>query len=239
MRKNLAEINTIIYNSRYIENCQVRNVEILKYVIFDVDGVLIDSEGVITKAASLALAERGIKAGMEDFLPYIGAGEEKFITEIAKRDGKEEFTDEMLEHMFVLYEEVVDSELKVFPSTLKTIDALYAQGVTLAIASSATRRKLTASLRAAGIDGKKFAVILSGDDVSAKKPSPEIYLKTAEKLGAPPQECLVIEDALNGVRAAKGAGMKCAAVTTSFSREELAEVNPDIIVDDIWEIMQN
>lgn len=208
----------------------------MKYVIFDVDGVLIDSEKVITTAASRALAERGINAGIEDFMPYIGAGEEKFITELAKKHKKEEFIDEMLERMFELYEQTVYTELKTFPSVLETVDKLYERHITLAIASSATRRKLTVSLKAAGIDENKFKVILSGDDVSAKKPSPEIYIKTAEALSAEPSECVVIEDALNGVRSAKSAGMKCIAVTTSFSREELQKAGADFAVDDIGEI---
>ncbi len=208
----------------------------MKYVIFDVDGVLIDSEKVITTAASRALAERGIKAGLKDFMPYIGAGEEKFIVELAKKYGKEDFIDEMLERMFEFYEQTVYTELKVFPSVLGTIDELYGRGVSLAIASSATRRKLTVSLKAAGIDENKFKVILSGDDVSAKKPSPEIYIKTAEALSAPPSECVVIEDALNGVRSAKSAGMKCVAVTTSFSRAELEAAGADVVIDDIGEI---
>ena len=208
----------------------------MKYVIFDVDGVLIDSEKVITTAASRALAERGIKAGLKDFMPYIGAGEEKFIVELAKKHSKEEFIDEMLERMFEFYEQTVYTELKVFPSVLGTIDELYGRGISLAIASSATRRKLTVSLKAAGIDENKFKVILSGDDVSAKKPSPEIYIKTAAALSAPPGECVVIEDALNGVRSAKSAGMKCVAVTTSFPRAELEAAGADVVIDDIGEI---
>lgn len=209
----------------------------MKYIIFDVDGVLIDSEKVITTAASRALAERGINAGMKDFMPFIGAGEEKFIVELAKKHKKEEFTAEMLERMFEFYEQTVYTELKVFPSVLDTIDKLYERSVSLAIASSATRRKLTVSLKAAGIDENKFKVILSGDDVSAKKPSPEIYIKTAEALSAPPSECVVIEDALNGVRSAKGAGMKCAAVTTSFPKSELKEAGADIVLGGIGEIL--
>ena len=77
---------------------------------------------------------------------------------------------------------------------------------------------------------------MSGDDVSAKKPSPEIYIKTAEALSAPPSECVVIEDALNGVRSAKSAGMKCVAVTTSFPRAELEAAGADVVIDDIGEV---
>ena len=95
-----------------------------------------------------------------------------------------------------------------------------------------------ASLNAAQIDPSSFDAILSGSDVTEKKPSPAPYLLGAERLGADPSQCLVIEDALSGVKSAKSAGMTCAAVTTSFSAEELKEAGADYVVDDIIEVLK-
>ena len=128
--------------------------------------------------------------------------------------------------------------MEVFPSAKFLIEGLKEAGFTLGLVSSAARRKLMASLNAAQIDPSSFDAILSGSDVTEKKPSPAPYLLGAERLGADPSQCLVIEDALSGVKSAKSAGMTCAAVTTSFSAEELKEAGADYVVDDIIEVLK-
>ena len=157
----------------------MRKGKILKYVICDVDGVLIDSEKVITTAASRALAERGIKAGLKDFMPYIGAGEEKFIVELAKKYGKEDFIDEMLERMFEFYEQTVYTELKVFPSVLGTIDELYGRGVSLAIASSDSGSSVSCSdaERTSTASASASVSVLTYSDVRSDVPTFEIGLQ--------------------------------------------------------------
>lgn len=209
----------------------------IKYVIFDMDGVIVNSEPVIISAALNALHEAGIAAEKADFMEFIGAGEENFIISPCTRQGREDLIDELLEKMFVNFENSI-SEMKVFPSAKPLIGALKKRGFKLALVSSAAGRKLYASLKAADIDPADFDVILSGSDVTEKKPSPAPYLLGAGRLGAAPGSCLVIEDALSGIRSAKSAGMLCAAVTTSFSRPELKAENPDYIVDDIIEILE-
>ena len=186
----------------------------MKYIIFDMDGVIVNSEPVIMKAALDALKTGGIEASEEDFIPYIGAGEEHFRN----------------------FEQNI-KEMKVFPSAKPLIEKLKNLGYTLALVSSAAERKLMASLKAAEIDPSVFTVILSGNDVTEKKPSPAPYLLAADKLGADPAECLVIEDALSGVKSAKAAGMQCAAVTTSFSEEKLKSAGADYVTGDIIDIL--
>ena len=194
----------------------------MKYIIFDMDGVIVNSEPVIMKAALDALKTGGIEASEEDFIPYIGAGEEHFIIEPCKRANN--------------FEQNI-KEMKVFPSAKPLIEKLKNLGYTLALVSSAAERKLMASLKAAEIDPSVFTVILSGNDVTEKKPSPAPYLLAADKLGADPAECLVIEDALSGVKSAKAAGMQCAAVTTSFSEEKLKSAGADYVTGDIIDIL--
>lgn len=208
----------------------------MKYIIFDMDGVIVDSEPVIMKAALDALRAGGIKASKEDFIPYIGAGEEHFIIEPCKRADKVESTEKIMNDMFVNFEKNI-KEMRVFPSAKPLIEKLKVLGYTLSLVSSAAERKLMASLRAAQVDPSVFSVILSGNDVTEKKPSPAPYLLAAEKLGADPADCLVIEDAVSGVKSAKAAGMQCAAVTTSFSGEQLKAAGADYVTEDIIDIL--
>ena len=208
----------------------------MKYIIFDMDGVIVDSEPVIMKAALDALRAEGINASKEDFIPYIGAGEEHFIIEPCKRAEKVEATEKIMNDMFVNFEKNI-KEMRVFPSAKPLIEKLKDLGYTLSLVSSAAERKLMASLRAAEIDPSVFSVILSGNDVTEKKPSPAPYLLAAEKLGADSADCLVIEDAVSGVKSAKAAGMQCAAVTTSFSGEQLKAAGANYVTEDIIDIL--
>ncbi len=209
----------------------------IKYIIFDMDGVLINSESVCTKAAIAALSEVGITAGPEDFKPYIGAGEDKFIIEICQRLNKEHLVETALPRLYELFAKYVFEDLEVYPSTHKLIEELRKRHFHLAIASSSAADKLAVSLEAAKISPDWFDVIITGSDVTQKKPSPEIYFVAMDELDADPEECIVIEDALNGIRAAKGSGAFCFAVTTSFSKEELEKEAPDFIADDIIELL--
>ncbi len=141
-----------------------------------------------------------------------------------------------MDDMFRNFEQNI-KEMKVFPSAKPLIEKLKNLGYTLALVSSAAERKLMTSLKAAEIDPSVFTVILSGNDVTEKKPSPAPYLLAADRLGADPAECLVIEDALSGVKSAKAAGMQCAAVTTSFSEEKLKSAGADYVTGDIIDIL--
>lgn len=208
----------------------------MKYVIFDMDGVIVNSEPVIMKAALDALREGGIPASIDDFTEFIGAGEEHFIIGPCNRAGHDDLIKKITEQMFLNFENSI-GEMEVFPSAKPLIEELTRRGIIIALVSSAAERKLTASLKAAGIELKNFRVILSGSDVTEKKPSPAPYLLAAERLGADPSDCLVIEDALSGVRSAKSAGMSCAAVTTSFGGAELKSAGADFICGDIIEIL--
>ncbi len=209
-------------------------------VLFDMDGVLVNSEPVIMKAATRALSEVGITATREFFEPFLGAGEEFFIIGPCKDAGIPEKTQATMDAMYQYYNETVYQELEVHNHAPETIRALFEAGITTALVSSSERKKLLVSLDAAKIPAECFSLIISGSDVTKKKPHPEAYLKAAEKLGKDPKDCLVIEDALNGVKAAKAAGMTCAAVTTSFPEDALKEAGADIILnglDDILKIM--
>lgn len=209
----------------------------IKYVIFDMDGVLINSEPVTVKAALKALSEAGISATPQDLKPYLGAGEDKFITELCKKHKRENMIEGAMKRMYEFFNQFVFDELTVYPSVHKVISALKESGYHLCIASSSAADKLYTSLKAANIDTSLFDVIITGSDVSEKKPSPEIYFTAMDELDADPEECIIAEDAINGVRAAMASGAFCFGVTTSFSREALEKEDPDFIGNDIAELL--
>lgn len=201
-------------------------------IIFDMDGVLVDSEPVIEAAAIAGLKEYGVPAKPEDFTPFIGAGEDKYIGGVAEKYGVP-YILEMKARVYQIYLELVPLKLKVYDGIIELLNKWYGEGVKMALASSADRIKIEANLRVAGINPSLFSAIICGEDVKNKKPSPDIYLMAANRIGTNPQQCIVIEDAINGIQAAKAAGMKCVAVATSFQKSLLEKENPDLIYDKI------
>ncbi len=206
------------------------------HIIFDNDGVLVDSEPVINAAAIRGLKEYGVDARPEDFLPFVGAGEDKYIGGVAEKYGLT-YRPEMKERVHEIYYELIEDKLKPHPGAVELLEKVSPFPGKTALASSSDHEKIRASLDAAGIPIDAFDLIVSGEEVPCKKPCPDIYTETAKRIGTDPAACVVIEDAVNGVEAAKAARMTCIAVTTSFSREKLEEAGADYIVSGLSEIL--
>ena len=194
----------------------------MKYqaVIFDMDGVLMDSEGVITKAAQMCLAEHGVHAEEHEFDPFRGTGEDKFIQGVAEKHGLTYHTS-MKQRTFEIFFSIVDREIKRFPGIPELLRAVRSLGLKTAVGSSADGVKVHANLRACGIDEALFDAMAVGDEVTHKKPSPDLFLLAASRLGIAPEHCLVIEDALVGLTAARAAGMGYVAVKGTFPDDQL------------------
>ncbi len=207
----------------------------MEAVLFDMDGVLVDSEPVILAAAITGLAEYGVQAKAEDFKPFIGAGEDRFIGGVAEKYGLS-YKKEMKTRVYQIYQEIAPVKLRVFSGVIPLLTGLKQKGLKIALASSADLIKITINLKVAGLPKSLFDTIISGEDVVHKKPEPEIYIKAAGSLQANPVDCIVVEDALNGIKAAKAAGMKCIAITSSFDSKALKKENPDFICNNISEI---
>ena len=191
-------------------------------VIFDMDGVLLDSEPYICEAACRMFAERGLQVQPEDFLPFVGAGENRFVGGVAEKYGHPVDIEEVKARTYAIYLDIIRGRLEPLPGVLAFIDKCRAMNKKLALATSADRIKADGNLREIGLPAETFEAVVTGEDVVHKKPDPEIFLSAAEKLSLDPARCLVVEDAVNGVQAAKAAGSRCLALTTSFSREQLA-----------------
>lgn len=206
-----------------------------KAVIFDMDGVLVDSEPVIEAAAIAGLKEYGVDAEPEDFKPFIGAGEDRYIGGVSEKYGVP-YKLEMKDRVYEIYLEIVDNKLKVFSGTADVLKKLNENNYKLALASSADKVKIKANLRVADIPRTIFASIISGEEVTNTKPDPEIYKKSADSINMPPDKCVVVEDAVHGVEAARAAGMTCIALTTSFTESQLKKAGADYICSKIDEI---
>jgi len=208
----------------------------MRPILFDMDGVLVDSEPVIRAAAAEGLRRHGIPAEEPDFIPFTGMGEDRFIGGVAEQYGHV-YVPAMKALVYEIYGQLVDARLEVYPQTLPTLHKLKAAGARMALASSADHVKITHNLRVAKIDPNIFGAVIGGEDIARKKPFPDIYLLAAERLGVKPTDCVVVEDAVSGVRAGKAAGANVIGITTSFSREELMDAGADDVVEDIGEII--
>lgn len=197
----------------------------LKGILFDMDGVLVDSEEFIFEATRLMFAEHGIKVKLEDALPFVGTGENRYISGIGESNGFMVDVERDKARTYAIYEEITSGKLKALPGVMSFINQCKSKGLKMAVASSADLIKIAINLREIGLEATTFDAVISGEDVERKKPFPDIYLMAAHKLGLKPEECLVVEDAVSGITAGKTAGCKCLALTTSFAAENLSEAD--------------
>ncbi len=205
-----------------------------KAVIFDMDGVLVDSEDAMKTTSIESLERFGIHPEKSDFLEFTGMGEDAFIGGVARKFGIE-YNTEMKDYAYERYVEEAEDLVYVFPEAREVIRKTGENGMKIAVASAADMIKVKANLKCIGIDADLFDALVTGNDVKKNKPDPEIFLKAAEKMGMDPEECIVIEDAVSGLRAAKTAGMTSIGITSAFSSEEMKEGEPDHIVDSLEE----
>jgi HAD superfamily hydrolase (TIGR01509 family) len=190
-------------------------------VIFDMDGVLTDSEPLINAAAIAMFKEKGLEVQPGDFLPFVGTGEDRYIGGVAERYGFPLELREAKRRTYEIYLELVPTRLSAFPGAPELVHACRQAGLRLAVASSADEVKIKANLRQIGLPPETWDAVVTGEEVAAKKPAPDIFLSAAAKLGLAPAQCAVVEDAVNGVQAAKAAGMRCVAVAQTFPASEL------------------
>jgi len=201
------------------------DTKMIKGILFDMDGVLVDSEKYIFKATQLMFAEHGVLVKPEDALHFVGMGENKYISGLGELNGFKVDIERDKARTYAIYEQITQGKLRALPGVHEFIEQCQFKGLKMAIASSADQVKILINLREIGLDASIFQAIVNGQDVERKKPFPDIYLLAAQKLGLNPAECLVVEDAVSGVSAAKAAGAQCLALTTSFPAERLTEAD--------------
>jgi cytidine deaminase len=148
---------------------------------------------------------------------YIGGVAEKYNVNLNIKKAKT--------RTYQIYEIITRGQLDPLPGAIEFVTICRKKGLKLALATSADRIKMEVNLKAIGLTKDDFHSTINGLEVKRKKPFPDIYIKAAKNLGLKTEDCLVVEDAVSGVRAAKAADCKCLAVTTSFDKAALKEAD--------------
>jgi HAD superfamily hydrolase (TIGR01509 family) len=194
----------------------------IKGVIFDMDGVLIDSEAFICQAAREMFRQRyDTDVPPEDFLPFVGAGETKYIGGPAEKHGLPVTLPDDKIRTYEIYLDLIKDKLGPLPGADTFIRHLQARGVKVAVASAADRMKVDGNLQAIGFTEADFQAVITGSDVDRHKPDPQCFLMAMQRMNLSPEVCCVVEDAVNGCKAARAAGMHCLGITSSFDAETL------------------
>jgi len=208
-----------------------RNLALPAAIIFDMDGVLVDSNPFHLRKWVDLFQAHGIPYDEQE-LPKMVLGPPNEVTfrRYLAKDLTSEHLTELSEELEANFRREIGPRARAFPGVQRFIEECHAQGITMAVASAAIAKNVTFLISALGLR-EYFLEVLSGDDIFHPKPDPEIYLKTADKLGISPAACLVFEDSFVGIEAAKRAGMKCVAIASTFSTEDLRrETRADLIV---------
>jgi beta-phosphoglucomutase len=202
--------------------------------IFDWDGTLADTQKVIVKSFQQTLNEIGCNVTDQFIERRIGIGAGETFREIL-RFSKTSFDEKLIERLIERKSELeiqYADEVKLLGGARELLESLQGK-VKVGLASMNSRSVIVHLLNAKKLE-KCFEVVLTADSISHSKPDPEIFLKTAQKLKANPTRCVVLEDSLFGVKAAKAAKMGCIAVLTGvYGRAELEVEKPDLIVESL------
>ncbi|MCL1857457.1 MAG: HAD-IA family hydrolase [Kiritimatiellaeota bacterium] len=203
-------------------------------ILFDMDGVLCDSEAFIAEAAARMLKETyGIAPTHKDFAPFVGTGEDRFIGGTAAAFGVTVSLPRDKDRTYAIYLDLIKGRLRPLPGVHDFIAQAQRRGLKLAVASSADEIKVHANLREIGLPLSTFGAIVCAKDVVHKKPAPDIFLAAARRLGVLPSRALVIEDAVTGIRAAVAAGCPALGITTSFDAATLMAAGASLAAPDL------
>lgn len=181
----------------------------LPVVVFDMDGVISDTERLHVECETILLSRYGIDpAAVLGDGRYMGVRDREFFSEVFDTHGVTADIDAAIAEKWALMVRCPDSAIAPIPGALELIAELRRRGLTLALASASPQMFIERVLKCLSLTAA-FAAVVSSDDVSRGKPAPDIFLAVARRLGVPPASCVVIEDSRNGMRAARRAGMKC------------------------------
>lgn len=206
-------------------------------LIFDVDGVLADTEAAVAHATVEMFRELyNHEFTPEDFEEFIGAGPVRYVQGAAEKAGLSIDLDKALAIRQDKFKARLEQgEGKTYPGAKALIAAAASDNNwRLGLATSSVKEKSVVTLQAAGIDSTPFRAWICSDMIKRPKPNAEIYVTAALAMQLPPTRCVAIEDSILGVQAVKNACMTCVAVTNTFSRAELEQA--DLIVDSLEEL---
>ncbi len=202
-------------------------------VLWDMDGVIVDSGEYHMRSWQDTFHETGITFTEENFKHVFGMRNDEIIRSMLGKNFTQEKFEKIAKAKEVAFRRLITGNVKSLPGAIKLLNALNEAGFAQALVSSTPRENIEVITDELGIK-HYFKEIISGYDVTEGKPSPQGYLLAARRLGVSPENCIVIEDAVAGVKAAKNGGMSCIAVTNTHPYASL--VDADLIVSSLDEV---
>lgn len=217
----------------------------IKAVIFDFDGIIVDSEPLHLRAFQRTVETLGLKLSPTDYYSrYLACDDKTFFRKFLEDNGQQGTEREvarLVEEKGVCFEEMIGEGIRVFPGVVEFLESIRGK-FHVAIGSGALTEEINLILRSKNLS-EFFGFIIGADDTENPKPSPEVYLKCLERLRGDcddtitAAQCVVFEDSPHGVLAAKRAGMRCVGITNSCSDSELELA--DRVVGGFSEIIDN
>lgn len=193
----------------------------IQAVIFDMDGVLIDTEPLHHHAFVTQFAELGIQVSAAEYATFLGSSTRNVFQKLQQQFGLTQDVETLLLRKRELFNQAfdADADLDLLPGARVLLDDLRRHQVPLALASSASKATIGRVFARFGL-APYFGPVVSGEDFVRSKPDPAIFLRAAELAATPPAGCVVIEDSENGVAAAKAAGMYCIGYASPHSTDQ-------------------
>ncbi|OOM74537.1 2-deoxyglucose-6-phosphate phosphatase [Clostridium puniceum] len=207
----------------------------MKAVIFDMDGVIIDSEPIHLEVDIQTMKDLDCNISKEELNKYVGTTNEYMFTDIKNRYKINKSIEEIISYRVeIAKRKIIKSDLEPIEGIRELLKDLKNKNIPAAIASSSPRDFIEVVVSKFRLNDY-FSYIVSGEEVANGKPAPDVYIETAKKLGIPPKDCIVIEDSKNGVLAAKAASMNCIGFQNINSGDQDLS-KADFIVKSIAEI---
>ncbi len=209
----------------------------MRAVIFDCDGVLVDSEALSCGALNTVF-ERYFDIDIgTDYTPIIGKALQDSLGYYLEKYGVKNYDlATLIEAKEKAYRDSARGNLQSFPGAKEVLKEIKDRGIALAVASSGSLPKIRFSLTEVGFLDK-FSVIASAEEVERGKPHPDVFLLAAERLGVLPEECVVIEDSVNGGRGAISAGMRVLGFPGAFGKSDFEKIGAGFLVDGYHSLM--
>ena len=199
-------------------------------VIFDCDGVLVDSEPITNRLIRDSLAAHGLDLTLDQIMTLFVGGTMQGVMEKAIGMGAA-LPDTWLDDIYAAMFAGLAKEVEAVPGVTAVLDGLEAAGIPFAVGSNGPHAKMAVTLERTGLAQRFAGRIVSREDVAQPKPAPDVYLRAAEICGADPARCAVIEDSATGLRAGQAAGMTCFGFARDSDREKLAQFASAVFED--------